>query len=64
MTETRQYAASRAGRISKNDPPLKITRSSFVRKGEGTKEQEERGKEKEEERGEKEGRKKEKRQTN
>ena len=60
MTETRGYAASRAGCISKNDPPLKIIRSSCVRKGEGTKEQGERRKEKEEERGKKEGKKTEK----
>ena len=56
MTQTRRYAACRAGRISKNGPLLKITRSSCVRKGEGTKEQEERRKEKEEG-GKKEGRK-------
>ena len=55
MTETRRYAASRAARISKNGPPLKITRSSCVRKGEGTKEQEEKRKKK------KEGRKREER---
>ena len=44
MTQTRWYAATRAGRISKNGPLLRITHSSCAQKGERTKEQEERRK--------------------
>ena len=47
MTQTRRYAACRAGRISKNGPLLKITRSSCVQKGERTREKNKKRKEEE-----------------